>query len=215
MNPMALVPGGDGRRGRCLGPELTAYADRAMDADSLRRWDRHLVACTSCRAAVDSERRVLASLRAPAAPSVPGELRGMLLALAAAIDPEPGRGPAGQAVPPVPVAPVPVVDRGMPAFHRSARRATMFAGLAAGATAAAAWSIAFTGAASVSHPAPASSPGAVQPGRPATPGYATAAFTVSTLGLTSGGAFGRSATFPVGPRPDVNVSRVRSAESTP
>ena len=85
MNPMALVPGGEARRGRCLGPDLTAYADRAMDPSSLRQWDRHLVACTSCRAAVDDERRVLASLRSSScASAVPGELRGMLLALAAA-----------------------------------------------------------------------------------------------------------------------------------
>ena len=53
-----------------------------MDAATLLQWDRHLVACACCRGAVAEERRVLASLRARPAQSVPGDLRGMLLALA-------------------------------------------------------------------------------------------------------------------------------------
>jgi hypothetical protein len=215
MNPMALVPGGEARRGRCLGRDLTAYADRAMDPVSLREWDRHLVACGCCRAAVDAERRVLASLRSPNASAVPGELRGMLLALATALEPEAVRDDRGAhpPAPPVPIAPVPVIDRAMPAFHRSARRATVFAGLAAGATAAAAWSLALTGGA-VTATTP-STPGAVQGTRPASPGYSPASFTVSTAGFIPRVVTPQAA-FPVwGPRPAARGAKVRSAESTP
>jgi hypothetical protein len=216
MNPMALVSGGEPRRGRCLGEHLTAYADRAMDPESLRFWDRHLVACTSCRGAVDAERRVLASLRSPSASAVPGELRGMLLALASALDPEPQTDvrAGGVAAPPVPVAPVPVIDRGMPAFHRSARRATVFAGLAAGATAAAAWSLALTGGA-VATATPSSSPGTVQRTRPATQGFVPAAFVVSTVGLTPRAVVPPSGAEVLAPAPGVSSARAHSAESTP
>ena len=182
-------------RGRCLGSELTAYADRAMNAATLLRWDRHLVACACCRGAVAEERRVLASLRAPRAQLVPGDLRGMLLALAS--DPQvwgscdrdgtsrtdhltPPRA-SGVPVPPVPVAPIRVVDRGTPAMHRSARKATVFAGLAAGATAAAAWSLVVTGTAPVGAQ-PGTSPALVQRTRPASQGSAPASFTVGWLG---------------------------------
>jgi hypothetical protein len=138
----------------------------------------------------------------------------MLLALASALDPEPGTSPGGHVLPPVPAAPVPVVDRGMPAFHRSARRATMFAGLAAGATAAAAWSLAITGGA-VTTQSPGSPSGAVQGTRPASSGFAPASFTVLTVGIVSRAGVVQTASVPVGPRPAVSVSRVRSAESTP
>lgn len=213
MNTLGLVPGGGGRRERCLGQHLTAYADRAMDPALLRHWDRHLIACTCCRAAVEAERRVLASLRSASASSVPGELRGMLLALATAMDleapDEPGRPP----VPPVPVAPVPVVDRGMPAFHRSARRATVFAGLAAGATAAAAWSLAITGGA-VTPPTPAAPSGTVQRTPPAVSGYAPAVFTFSSVGLTQQLPMTPAAVVSAA-RPAVGGAQVHSAESTP
>ena len=240
-------------RARCLGPNLTAYADRAMDAATLLRWDRHVVACVACRYAVAEERRVLESLRSPAAAAVPGDLRGMLLALAAeGGDQVPGhdrpgegalvfggsaggpvrvadaarvlgipgtghqsglghRAPRRPAVPPVPVSPVRVVDRGTPAMHRSARRATVFAGLAAGATAAAAWSLAMTGA-GVTSPSPSVSPGLVQRTRPATPGFANAAFTVPNL---AGSALGTSNPAATGFRPGVGAQRSHWAESTP
>jgi hypothetical protein len=217
MNPMALVPGGEARRGRCLGADLTAYADRAMDPSSLRQWDRHLVACTSCRAAVDDERRVLASLRSSScASAVPGELRGMLLALASALDLEPESAHSGPnpVLPPVPVAPVPVVDRGMPAFHRSARRATMFAGIAAGATAAAAWSLALTGGAVATAVPSTPTPGAVQRTRPAIQGYVAASFVVSTVGLTRTTAPRPGFDGPT-PPPGVSSAPAHSAESTP
>lgn len=208
---------------RCLGADLTAYADRAMDAATLLKWDRHVVACTCCRAAVDDERRVLASLRSPSAPEVSRDLRGLLLAMAN----DPVRAEDASAagadvrsawslpmVPPVPTAPVPVMDRGAPAMHRSARRATMFAGLAAGATAAAAWSLVVTGG-SLTSPAPTPvTPGTVQRARPATPGFATAAFTVPSLGTRVTAAPPRS-TQPTSSTPDVGAARLGSAQSTP
>lgn len=213
---------GAGRPGRCLGQLVTAYADRTMDAASLHHWDLHLVACATCRAAVEAERRVLASLRS-AATEVPSDLRGMLLALAheaADASPEPEHGihrvrsfaphVRVHAVPPVPVAPVPVVDRGAPALHRSARRATVLAGLAAGATAAAAWGLAFAGTAgSTAAPSPSPSPGPVHAGWPSAPRFATAAFTVPGLGTSR-------ATEPVpAPRPGGGAASPGSAESTP
>ncbi len=206
---------------RCLGGDLTAYADRAMDAATLLKWDRHVVACTCCRAAVDDERRVLASLRSPSAPQVSRDLRGMLLAMAD----HPGgiEAPGSPAVrsawslprvPPVPSAPVPVVDRGAPAMHRSARRATVFAGLAAGATAAAAWSLVVTGG-SLTSPTPTDlTPGTVQRARPSAPGFATAAFTVPVLGTGATATSPRS-TEPSSSAPDVGRARPGSAQSTP
>lgn len=207
------MPGGHpgtGRASRCLGQHVTAYADRAMDAASLRHWDLHLVACVSCRSAVETERRVLASLRSSAA-AVPGDLRGMLLALAnevgAAPSPEPVRGfhPARHHVPPVPVAPVPVVGRGAPALHRSARRATLLAGLAAGATAAAAWGLAVTGTGVSATPAPAQGP--VQRSWQGSAGFTTAAFVVPGLGAAR--AVGVSS------RPTLGTAGQRSTQSTP
>jgi hypothetical protein len=169
------------RRGRCLDEELTAYADRDLDPPTLLHWDRHLVSCEACRGAVAREREVLSALRAPSAPDVPGNLRGMLLAMAGTAD-APRTG-ARTELPPVPaapvpappVAPLPVVHRAAPAFHRSARRSTVFAGLAAGATAAAAWGLVVSGG--------AASPAGVTPGPlprtgPASVGRAPAVFTV-------------------------------------
>ena len=215
------VPGahpGAGRGGRCLGQLVTAYADRAMDAATLHHWDLHLVACGACRAAVDTERRVLASLRTSAA-AMPTDLRGMLLALAQephGAVPEPqGFHPARalhhpmhpHGLPLVPVAPVRVVDRGAPALHRSARRATVLAGLAAGATAAAAWGLAFTGTTGAT-PAPEPSQVPVRAGWQGTPRFATAAFTVSGLGASKASDAGTS-------RPGLGTPRPGSAESTP
>ena len=56
---MSRIPSGPRPLQRCLGPELTAYADRALPPAELRSWDRHLVACTCCRQAVEAEKRVL------------------------------------------------------------------------------------------------------------------------------------------------------------
>ena len=152
------VPGAN--RPRCLGPELSAYADRTLVPDELRAWDRHLVACTGCRQAVESERRLLACLRAANGPEVPVSLRSMLLSLGSATGQ--GAEPTSPSIP-APARPgapsLPVVDRCAPALHRSAVRATVLAGLAAGASAAAAWSFAVT--------APPLNPVAPVPGRPA------------------------------------------------
>jgi hypothetical protein len=177
-----------------------------MDAATLLRWDRHVVTCGCCRAAVEGERRVLAALRSPTSSPVPRDLRGMLLAMASQpAGPETGSSSrSAHVVPPVPVAPVRVVDRGAPALHRSARRATVYAGLAAGATAAAAWSLVISGGALTS-PSPTVSP-AVQRAKPVSPGFATAAFTVPGLGSAS------SATTMT---PAVGSWRGRSAQSTP
>jgi hypothetical protein len=205
------------RRGRCLGPDLTAYADRALDATTLLRWDRHVVSCEGCRRAVAEERRVLAALRAPSAPGCPGDLRGMLLALASSMDADGLRTTHdGPPVPPVPVAPVRVVDRGAPALHRSARRSTVFAGLAAGATAAAAWSLVVSGGAvpsGTSGVAPGATPGTVQPARTATVGsvgQAPAVFTVPAARFVpSRGAVRPSSATATG------AARLSSAQLTP
>lgn len=201
--PGAALAGG---RGRCLGDQLTAYADRAMDDATLLRWDRHLVVCQCCRGAVEEERRVLTALRSSLGSPVPGDLRGMLLALGAQTA---DRAPDGGAptprpmLPPIPVAPVRVVDRGAPAQHRSAGRATVYAGLAAGATAAAALSLVVTGGVSPTNPPAAP---AVQRARPSTPGFATASFTVPGLG---------AAAFATRVTPAVGTVRGRSAQSSP
>ena len=195
-------------RGRCLGPELTAYADRTMDPATLQHWDRHLVACTCCRHAVESERRMLQSLRAPAGACLPGDLRSLLLSLAS--EPSPAAPTSAPAVPvaPVPVraAPVPVVDRGTPALHRSPVRATVLAGLAAGATAAAAWSLAVSGG-SLTSPTPGNGPVRARPAAPA--------FVNATAGTSV--VSGSSVTAVVGwnARPALPTVRERSAQSIP
>jgi hypothetical protein len=210
------MPGGQlgEPRSRCLGAELTAYADRAMDAASLRHWDRHLVACTSCRQAVEAERRMLSSLRAPAGADLPRDLRSMLLAVACepvGVQPSPRSRRTSVAVPPVPVAPVravpvPVLDRSAPALHRSVVRATVCAGLAAGATAAAAWSLAITG----SNTPAGSSNLPVQPARPATPAMVNAATRAPVFTSTSvASVLGWNA------QPAVRTVGGRSAQSTP
>jgi len=193
-------------RSRCLGDQLTAYADRAMDDASLLRWDRHVVGCQGCRAAVEEERRVLSALRSTAGSAVPGDLRGMLLALATQLpstDEASSSTSRAPLLPPIPVAPVRVVDRGAPALHRSAGRATVYAGLAAGATAAAALSLVVSGGLTSTNP---TAPPVVQRAKPVSPGFATASFTVPGLGGS-----------PLSPSlaPTVGTVRGRSAQSTP
>jgi hypothetical protein len=174
-----------------------------MDDATLLRWDRHVVTCQSCRGAVDEERRVLSALRSSAGSPLPNDLRGMLLALATQPQSEGTRPASAALAPPIPVAPVRVVDRGAPAQHRSAGRATVYAGLAAGATAAAALSLVVTGGLTSTNPSV--SP-AVQRAKPASPGFATAAFTVPGLGGSHS-----ATTF----TPAVGTTRGRSAQSTP
>ena len=159
---------------RHLGLQVNAYVDRRLDATALRAFDQHLVVCLVCRHAADEERRLLASLRSGPTPGFSADLHSMLLALAVptsgdsgsllsdpaptAEQPAPGLGgpsfPARRSMsaPPIPRAPasvrqlrVPTVPPAAPALHRSPRRAAMVAGLAAGASAAAAIGLAVVG----------------------------------------------------------------------
>jgi anti-sigma factor RsiW len=198
-----------GHRPRCLGAELSAYADRTLPAAELSAWDRHLIACMSCRQHVDTERRMLSSLRTSSCPDLPGDLRSMLLSLAAGAQEGPSQ-PEHQRPVRMPVAPVPVVERGAPALHRSAVRATLFAGLAAGASAAAAWSFAVSGS-GITSPAPASpSPGAaVERARPVGATFSTS-LTSRSLSPT-----GQVAVLRTGSAPVVSGVRHHSAQSTP
>ncbi len=66
----------------CHRGELTEYAAGRLSGERMAAWDLHLVACASCRALLAEERRLTAALSG--APSLPGSLRGSLLALAAA-----------------------------------------------------------------------------------------------------------------------------------
>lgn len=235
---MSRTPTGRGPAQRCLGPELTAYADRAMCPAELRAWDRHLVACTTCRQAVEAERRVLASLRGPTQPALPSDLRAMLLSMASgagatgSLAPAAGaatRGEAGagrearfdpvrlEARPlRIPPPPVPVVDRCAPAHHRSAMRATVFAGLAAGASAAAAWSFAVVGSplapTNPTTPAPGT---AVQRSRPASPSFTSASFGASLRARTPLPSSATTVVFVGAGRPVVSGVHRASAESLP
>ncbi|MGV1007735.1 MAG: zf-HC2 domain-containing protein [Dermatophilaceae bacterium] len=126
-----------------LGPRVSDYVDRRLDAATMAALDRHVVACQVCRAAADEERQLLASLRQ--SPGLSAGLQQLLLGLAAA--------PPSQEGPPVTVPPVPVASRAVrdlrlpvvapaaPALHRSPLRATLLAGFAASASAAIAWGL--------------------------------------------------------------------------
>jgi hypothetical protein len=209
----------------------------------LRQWDLHLVACTACRQAVDAERRLLAALRGPAGPSLPADLRAMLLSVGARAEAGPADGdtaadrhpalcsPGGP--PPdaprrapsrpsaamplrIPPPPVPVIDRTAPAMHRSAVRATVFAGLAAGASAAAAWSFAVVGTPLVPSAPAAPAPGtAVQRARPSTPSFTSASFGVPARARTALPVSATTVFFSSAGRPVVSGSRLGSAESAP
>lgn len=115
---------------------LSAYADRSLPAGTLLACDRHVAICPGCREAVDAERRLLSSLRTAATPRLSSRLESALLDLA--VCPAPG----APRLRPLPLA---VVGRSAPAMHRSPVRAAMLASLAAGASAAAAWSVGVSG----------------------------------------------------------------------
>ena len=115
---------------------LSAYADRSLPAATLLACDRHVAICPSCLEAVEAERRLLSSLRTAVTPELPSRLESALRDLAIC------------AVPTVPTsrpAPLAVVGRFAPAIHRSPVRAAVLASLAAGASAAAAWSVGVSG----------------------------------------------------------------------
>ena len=122
-------------RTRHVDAALKAYVDRTLPDATLLAHDRHVSICPSCRGAADDERRLLSSLRTAATPDPPRRLESALL---------------GLAIHAVPVSPPPrlvVVGRAAPAMHRSPMRAAMLASLAAGASAAAAWSVGVGGVA--------------------------------------------------------------------
>lgn len=225
---MSRTPLGRGRTQRCLGPELTAYVDRALCPGELHAWDLHLVACACCRQAVEEERRVLASLRGAVEPALPGDLRAMLISMAAgevaagstAAEPHAERVTVEPRPLRIPPSPLPVVDACAPAQHRSAMRATVFAGLAAGASAAAAWSFVVVGSPSVTAPTTPAPGSAVQRSRPATPSFSTASFSSASLGAslrarTPLPVTGATVVFGGGGRPVVSAAHRASAESLP
>ena len=121
---------------RHVGAMLSAYADRSLPAATLLACDRHVAICPGCRDAVDAERRLLSSLRTAATPELSSRLELALLDLAVHTMPSsPARRPS----------PLAVVGRSAPAMHRSPVRAAVLASLAAGASAAAAWSVGVSG----------------------------------------------------------------------
>jgi anti-sigma factor RsiW len=121
---------------RHLDATLSAYADRSLPAATLLTCDQHVAICPRCRAAVDTERRLLSSLRTAVTPGLSCRLEAALLDLAAhTAGIEPTGGPA----------PLRVVRPAAPAMHHSPVRAVMLASLVAGASAAAAWSLGVSG----------------------------------------------------------------------
>ena len=121
---------------RHLGEMLSPYADRSLGVATLLVCDRHVSICPGCRAAVDAERRMLRSLRTAAMPGLSSRFASTLL------DVGEETGPLVCATAHSPLA---LVDRSAPALYRSAARAAMLAGLVAGASAAAAWSLGVSG----------------------------------------------------------------------
>lgn len=115
---------------------LSAYADRSLPVARLLACDQHVAICPGCRVAVDAERRLLSSLRTAVTPGLSSRFEAALLDLAEhAVSSEPTSGPS----------PLRVVRRAAPAMHHSPVRAVMMASLAAGASAAAAWSLGVSG----------------------------------------------------------------------
>jgi len=157
-----------------LGDLVCAYVERTLPAELLRRLDRHLVTCGVCGAAVDAERRLLISLRSARTPGVPTSLTMALRELAASgAVPAPApalarasHGPAYRTA-----VSLPLVAAGAPALHRSLARAAMLAGLAAGASAAAAWGFSAVGVAGMSSVSatPAGAVNSLRLSRPSSP----------------------------------------------
>jgi len=182
-----------------LGDLVSAYVDRTLPSDLQRRLDRHLVTCRVCAAAADAERRLLTSLRGARTPGVPSSLTAALRDLAVARS----AAPRALAVRPDgrldrPSRPLPLVAQRAPALHRSPVRAALLAGLAAGASAAAAWGIGATGAVTARLPGSARVVGGVQASSPWLP-TATLAPGASGLTATAIGATGTAGAVPAGP----------------
>jgi hypothetical protein len=121
---------------RHLEEMLSPYADRSLCASTLLACDQHVSICPGCRAAADGERRLLRSLRTAATPGLSTRLELALLDLAGQeVPPALTRGPSSLAV----------MSTSAPAVYRSPMRAAVLAGLVAGASAAAAWSLGVNG----------------------------------------------------------------------
>ena len=129
------------RRTSHLGANVRAYVDGALDERTLMEFDRHLVACMVCFDAVQRERQLVSSLRRGATPDVSAGLESLLLGLGA-VPTEPPAAVSPRVLPTVPTMRLAIVAPSAPAQHHSPRRAAFLATVAAGATAAAAWSLA-------------------------------------------------------------------------
>ncbi|HET7398615.1 MAG TPA: hypothetical protein VFJ94_08840 [Intrasporangium sp.] len=175
---------------------VRAYVDRTLPAPLLDAFDRHLVWCGTCRAAADQERRIVAALRSDT--GMPQGLRSSLLGLATIAPtapvgsadhpgPDVPAPPVGFRIPPAPARqPVPTVAPTAPALHRSPVRAAVLASLAAGASVAAAWSLAVV-------PQQAAAPTRVPAGL--LPGVASFRAPTTPAGfgaVTAGGPMGRA-----------------------
>lgn len=119
--------------GSHLGALVSAYVDRDLPAGVLHACDQHLAVCGCCRAAAEDERRLLESMRRTTTPCPSSSLQSALLGLADSAAPVGDR------------PQLPVVEPGAPALHRSPVRAAVLAGLAAGASAAAAFGLGMAG----------------------------------------------------------------------
>lgn len=111
-------------RGGHLEDFVDGYVDGRLDNASTQRAARHLIACSSCRAAVEAERAIVARVRV--VPLDPGR-HARLVAGLVALEDEPARGPVGCVARPLGVTDrsgrVHVVAPDAPAhYDRSARR---------------------------------------------------------------------------------------------
>lgn len=179
---------------RCLDEDLGEYAAGRLEQGRRHRVDRHLVTCRACVHAVDEERRLQAAFAG--APSMPGDLRTALLALAGGVGAVPGAAAQRVRRP----DPLTVLSPDARPCHRSALRATIVAAAAAGASAAAALSLTV-----ISTPVAR------------TGSAVTTAVPVTGAPAPSPSAFGGGATaVPVGwARPGAAIATVRQAESGP
>lgn len=181
-----------------LSDDLSEYAAGRLPDTRTLHWDRHLVACETCRSDVDVERRLQAVLTS--GPSMPPSLRTTLIAMGAARPMTTLPTPAhGTQVPDVPVVPygltlspgytLPTVLPASPALHRSALRSAVMATMVAGASAAAAWGLGVTAGATA-----AATSGVVRP--VTTTAVTTSRSTRPTTAVGPGGQIGFTRTVP-------------------
>lgn len=191
---------------RHLGDQVSAYVDRRLDGASLLAYDRHVTVCIGCRYAVDDERMLLMSLRAAPEPGPSSSLHQLLIGLGGSAVTPPGVTPstssgrrggvADGTVPPRPTR-LATVAPTAPAQHLSPRRATLLAGVAAGASALAAWCLAAAVSPTVAT-APVPAPAATQLGTAAVMHVGFASKTVMRSGASPSnvGPVNRAPTLP-------------------